>query len=105
LVTANRSGGVRVNLTMGRVNHQPFKVRFVNELFKDFVPNFIIAPPLEPLMDTAKLPVIIRQIAPWSACAKNPAYSIEKSAVIFRNSSPLSPLPRKMRLYFIPNAI
>jgi hypothetical protein len=94
-----------MNLAMGRVNHQPFKIRLVNESLEYFVPSPIVAPAFEPFVDAAEFAVVIRQIAPRGTCAENPANAIEKPAVIFRYAAPLSSLSWEMRLYFSPDGI
>jgi len=44
-----------MNLAMGGVNHQPFKVRLVNEDLKQLLPNALVAPATKATEATAAM--------------------------------------------------
>jgi hypothetical protein len=105
LVSANRASGVRVNLTMSRINQQPSVIRFVNELFKYSIPGSIVTPSLKTFVNTAEFTIGFWQIAPRCTGTQNPTNSIEKPAIVLRDATPLTSLPRKIPLDFSPRLI
>ena len=90
---------------MAGVDHQPFIIRLINQNFQEFFPNTFSTPTDKPLMNTAPLPVIGRQVTPGRSSSQNPKYCVDKTAVILSNSAPLASLPGQMRfkqlLYFV----
>jgi len=72
LVSANRPGGVWMYLAMGRINHQPFKVGFFNQLSKDEIPMMFIAPSFVSTVYSAELAILRRQVTPWRSCSDYP---------------------------------
>ena len=49
----------------------------------------------KPLMNGSPFSVVWRQITPWRSGAKNPEHSVDKSAVVLRDSAPLPSLSRQ----------
>ena len=90
---------------MAGVDHQPFIIRLINQNFQEFFPNTFSTPTDKPLMNTAPLPVIGRQVTPGRSSSQNPKYCVDKTAVILSNPAPLASLPGQMRfkqlLYFV----
>ena len=80
-------------------------VAVVIKIFQEFFPNIFSVPTDEPLMNTAPLPVIGRQVTPGRSGSQYPKYRIDKTAVILSNPAPLASLPGQMRfkqlLYFV----
>ena len=71
-------------------------VAVVIKIFQEFFPNIFSVPTDEPLMNTAPLPVIGRQVTPGCSGSQYPKYRIDKTAVILSNPAPLASLPRQM---------
>jgi len=76
------------------IDHQPFHVRLVDELLKQSLPDAAVAPPAESSMRVLPVPVACRKIAPRGARAQNPENSIKETAIVVRDATPLSALPR-----------
>ena len=85
-----------MNLDMAGVDHQPFKVRLVDQLLQQLFPDALVTPAAETTMGVFPVPVIWRKIPPRRAGAKNPENRIQKSTVVLSNTSPLTSLPGKM---------
>ena len=90
---------------MAGVDHQPFIIRLINQNFQEFFPNTFSTPTDKPLMNTAPLPVIGRQVTPGRSSSQNPKYCVDKATVILSNPAPLASLSGQMRfkqlLYFV----
>lgn len=85
-----------MNLDMAGVDHQPFKVRLVDQLLQQLFPDALVTPAAETTMGVFPVPVIWRKIPPRRAGAKNPENRIQKSTVVLGNTAPLTSLPGKM---------
>jgi hypothetical protein len=48
-----------MNLTMGSINHKPFKIRLVNQDFKELFPHPVDTPTPKPLCHT--VPVAVKR--------------------------------------------
>ena len=77
-------------------------IRFINQNFQEFFPNTFSTPTDEPLMNTAPLPVIGRQVTPGRSCSQNPKYCVDKATVILSNPAPLASLSRQMWFKHLP---
>ena len=71
-------------------------VAVVIKIFQEFFPNIFSVPTDEPLMNTAPLPVIGRQVTPGRPGSQYPKHRIDKTAVILSNPAPLASLPPQM---------
>ena len=83
---------------MAGVNHQPFKVRIIDQGFKELFPYPLITPPDKPLVygtPTFRIREVSHLTVPPCVISKN---GIDKQAVIFCYASPLSALPWEKRL-------
>jgi hypothetical protein len=67
-MAAPRSGGVRMDLAVAGVNHQPFVIGFVDQDFQQFFPNTRITPTDKTSVRIAPASILRRQISPWRAC-------------------------------------
>ena len=105
MIAAFCSRCVGMHPDMAGVDHQPFIIRLINQNFQEFFPNTFSTPTDKPLMNTAPLPVIGRQVTPGRSSSQNPKYCVDKTAVILSNPAPLASLPGQMRfkqlLYFV----
>lgn len=93
-----RSGRVRMNLAVARINHQPLEVRLNNQTLEQLLPYATVTPTAKPAMGVLPIPEAFRQIAPRRTGAQNPKHRIEKPAVVLGHSTPLTGLTRQMRL-------
>ena len=78
------------------VNHEPFKVRIVNQLFQEFLPSALVAPAAETAMRIFPVAIVRRQVAPRRPGAQYPENSVEKPAIILGQTAPLACLAGKM---------
>lgn len=69
---------MRMNLAMAGINHEPFKVGFIYQNFKQFFPNAFVAPPDKAAMGIAPVPKIWRKVTPGSPGTHNPKDCIDK---------------------------
>ena len=90
---------------MAGVNHKPFKIRIINQLFQELFPSPLIAPPAETAMRIFPVSIVWRQIAPRRTCAQYPENSIEKPTVIPGKTAPLAQLSRKVGRKQFPSMI
>lgn len=63
------STGVRMDFDAGGVNHEPFKVRIIDNGLKYFFPNAFILPVAKASMGVFPISITRRQVSPWSPCA------------------------------------
>ena len=94
-----------VNLAVAGVDHEPFKIRVVNQNFQQSFPHTIVAPADKATMRIAPAAEIWRQVTPWRTCPHNPKDRIYKQAVILGNAAPTPFAPRQVWLKFFPNSI
>lgn len=94
-----------MHLAVAGIDHQPFHVRFVDELLKQPLPDTAVAPPAEPPVRVLPVTVAGRKIAPGCTRAQNPEDSVEKTAIVVRDVAPLPALLWKMRLQKPPSSI
>ena len=73
---------------MARVYHQPFKVRFINKDFKEFLPYSPVSPSAEAPMGILPVPVVGRKISPRCTCPQDPENSIDELPVVSGIASP-----------------
>jgi hypothetical protein len=86
-----------MNLDMTRVDHQPLKIRLINDFLQDLLPQPVFYPTAKSLGDTVPVPVSGRQITPWRACSQNPEYPVDKFPIVFRYPAPLAFLTWQIR--------
>ena len=94
-----------MHLAVAGIDHQPFHVRFVNELLKQSLPNTPITPAAEPPVGVFPVAVAGRKVSPGRARAQNPEDGVNEAAIVLRNASPLPALPREMQFKEPPGGI
>ncbi len=77
-----------MNLDVAGVDHQPFIVRLINQLFQQGFPDPFIPPTTKAAMGVFPVTVTRWQIPPESACAQNPEDGIDKQAIITCYAAP-----------------
>jgi hypothetical protein len=93
LVSADRSCGVRMNLAMGRVDHQPFIIGLIYKQFKQSFPFTFVAPAAKSAMCILPIAVIRGQVAPRRTCTQYPKNSVDKLSIVARISAPSALTP------------
>ena len=88
---------VGVDFAMAGINHQPFKIRIINQHFKEFFPYSLVSPTNKALVNGSSFAIFRRQISPRRASTQYPEYGIDEEAIILCDASPLPTLPRQMR--------
>lgn len=78
------------------VDHEPLKIRLVDQLFQEFFPSPLVAPATEAPMGVFPIAIVRRQVAPGCPGAQDPEDSVEKSAIVSGDTAPLPRLPGKM---------
>ena len=73
---------------MARVYHQPFKVRFINKDFKEFLPYSPVSPSAKSSVGILPVPVVGRKITPRCACPQDPENSVDELPVVSGIASP-----------------
>ena len=73
---------------MARIYHQPFKVWFINEDFKEFFPYSSVSPATKPSVGVLPVSIVWRQISPRCACPQNPENSVDELPIISGITSP-----------------
>jgi hypothetical protein len=96
---------MRVNLAVACVNHQPFKIRLIDQLLQQPFPDTLVAPPDKPPVRIAPPAIAIRKIPPRCPSAQYPKNRVDKLPVVLRNTAPLAFSPRKMWLKQCPRSI
>ena len=82
---------------MARIDHQPFKVRLINQDFQEFLPGPFSAPADKPLVYRTPFPIVGWKIAPRRSGAQHPKDCVDESAIILGYSTPLATLTREVR--------
>jgi len=88
LITPYGTGSVWMNLDMAGVDHQPFIVRLINQLFQQGFPDPFIPPATKAAVGVFPVTVTGWQIPPGSAGTQNPEDGIDKQAIIACNAAP-----------------
>ncbi|OGG94791.1 MAG: hypothetical protein A2527_01000 [Candidatus Lambdaproteobacteria bacterium RIFOXYD2_FULL_50_16] len=88
---------------MTGINHQPFEIWCINQNFKEFFPNPLVAPANKAPMGITPPALVGRQNAPGRACVHDPKHSIDKKAIVLGDAAPSSFSAGQMRLEFLPN--
>lgn len=96
LITTLSATGMGMNLDMAGIDHQPFVIRFFDQIFLKLGPNPLVAPTTKATMSVFPVPVIRRLVSPGSSCAKNPENSIDKQSVIANHASPMTFCPSRL---------
>ena len=78
---------MRVNFAMTGINHQPFKVRGINQNFKQPFPYPIVAPADKAPMSITPATEVGRQIPPRRTRSHNPKNCVYKTAVVMGNTA------------------
>ena len=94
-----------MNLAVAGVDHEPFKIWFIDQYFQQSFPYAIVAPADKATMRIAPTAEIGRQIPPRRTRSRNPKDCIYKQAVILGNTAPTPFASRQVRLKFFPNSI
>jgi hypothetical protein len=94
-----------MDFDMAGVNHEPLKVRIVNQLFEEFLPSPLVTPAAETAMRIFPVAIVRRQVAPRRSGAQYPEDAIKKSAIILRKTAPLTGLAWKMDRKQFPRVI
>jgi hypothetical protein len=94
-----------MDLDMTGVYHQPLKIWLTDQFFQQFFPNTLVTPATKAAMRIFPIPIIWRQIAPWSTCAQNPENSIDEKPVITGISAPCPFAAKQMGFQQFPNPI
>jgi hypothetical protein len=96
---------MRMHLAMACINHQPFKIRLVNQQFQQAIPHTAIPPSNKPAMRIAPSAEVRGEVSPRSACAHNPKDSIDEISIILCYATPTSLSARQMRLDLCPGFV
>lgn len=83
---------------MAGINHQPLKIRLINQSLKQRFPYARVTPTTKPSVRVFPIAVTLGQIAPGRPGAQNPEHRIDKSPIILRYTAPPPLLSRQMRL-------
>ena len=90
---------------MACIYHQPFKVRFINKDFKEFIPYAPVSPSAKSSVGILPVPVVGRKITPRCACPQDPENSVDELPVVSGIASPGAFAAREMIFQKMPNAI
>lgn len=90
---------------MTGIDHQPLKIRLVNQALEQRFPNATIAPAAEASMGVLPVAISGRQVTPRSAGSQNPKDGIDELAIVLGNAAPLPRLSWQMRFEQSPISI
>ena len=90
---------------MGSVDHQPLKVRVVDDDLKQLLPHALVAPSTESAMGIFPVAIHRRQVAPRGSCAQYPYDGVNEPTIVFCGTAPVMELPGQMRGDELPCAI
>ena len=77
-----------MNLDVAGVDHQPLKVRIVDNRIQQLVPDASIPPAAKAAMGVLPVTVIRRQVPPRSPSTQNPKHRVQKQPVVLGRPSP-----------------
>jgi hypothetical protein len=83
------------------IDHEPFKIRLVHELF----PMTFVAPAAETPVGVFPIPIVFRQVSPWCTCSQNPHDGIDEKSVVSSKPTPTSCSSGKKGFKDTPNSI
>ena len=87
------------------IDHKPFKIRIIDQLFQKLFPYPFIAPAAEAAMGIFPISIIRRQVAPGRPSAQYPENSVEEPAIVSGDTAPLTGLSWKMSREQFPGMI
>lgn len=88
MIPSPGTGGVRMHLDVGGIDHQPFKVWLGDQRFQQLRPHAFVAPPAKAPVRVFPVAIVRGQIAPGGAGTQNPEHGVDKQAVVFGNPAP-----------------
>jgi hypothetical protein len=94
-----------MNFAVTCIDHQPLKVRLVDQIFKQSFPHSIIAPTDKAPVSVAPTAEVGWQVSPRCTCPHNPENCIYKTPIVMSYTSPTSFAARQMRFKLFPNSI
>ncbi len=68
---------MRMNFAMAGVDHQPFKIRLVNQLFQQRFPDALVSPPTKATVRVFPIPIIRGQVPPGRSRAQHPENRVD----------------------------
>ena len=98
-------GTVGMGFDIAGVDHQPFKVRVVNDRVQQLLPHSPVPPTAETALGVLPVSVVRGQVAPRGAGAQNPAHGVDKPPVVMGWSTSLALSPKQMWPQPLPNGI
>ena len=98
LIASYRSCGMRMNLAVACIYHEPFKIRFNDDHFRNLLPNPAISPATKSTMSIFPVSIIRRQISPRRSCANYPENNVKKASIVAGSYAPRALLPRMIFL-------
>jgi len=87
------------------INHQPLKIRVINELFEQHLSNTTVTPTTKFAVCILPVAVARRQIAPGCSRAQNPKHCVDELSIVFGDAAPLPTLTGQIRLKKRPGRI
>ena len=94
-----------MNFDVTGIDHEPFVVGFVDQLFQQRLPDALVAPTNEAAVGIAPPAIVGRQIPPGSAGAQDPENGVEKKPVVFGSATPEALLSGQMGFEQFPGFI
>ena len=77
------------------VDHEPFKIRLIDQLLQQLFPDTFIAPAAEAAVGVFPIAIVRRQVAPRRSGAQYPENTVEKTPIVLGDAAPLALLSRK----------
>jgi len=105
LVASPGSSPMGMNLDVAGVDHQPLKIRIVDDGVQQPLPDAPIPPATEASMGILPISVVGRQIPPGCPSSQNPEHRVQKQSVVPGRSTPLESVPRQKGSQPFPNLV
>jgi len=86
-----------MRLAVTGIDHQPLKVRGVDESLHQRFPYTTVAPTAESSMGILPVAIRWRQIAPGRARSQNPKDGVKEAAIVLAYATPLARATRQIR--------
>ena len=96
---------VGMNLDVGSVDHQPLKVRVIDDPVQQLLPNAAVPPATKAAMGVLPVPIVRRQVPPRCPSPQIPKHRVQKQPVVLGRPPSFPCAARQMRSQKFPNLV
>ena len=105
LIAPTGTSPMGMNLDVGSVDHQPLKVRVIDDPVQQLLPNAAVPPATKAAMGVLPVPIVRRQVPPRCPSPQIPKHRVQKQPVVLGRPPSFPCAARQMRSQKFPNLV